>query len=254
MRVEPGAAVDLSEIDPSSTDGAPGDKAATRKAEKELRGRLQDLQVRLRAEGLRSVLLALQGMDCAGKDGVIKHVFRGVDPQGVHLRAFKAPSEDELAHDFLWRIHGALPPAGTIGIFNRSHYEDVLHKRVRERADEDVWEPRIRSIVDFERHLTSCGTTVLKVFLHISKDEQQERFESRLRKVSKRWKYNPHDLKDRELWDAFQAAYGDTIARTSTADEPWYIVPANHKWYRDWLVLTVLIDALERIDPQYPAE
>jgi PPK2 family polyphosphate:nucleotide phosphotransferase len=212
----PGSAVDLAAIDPRSTPDAPGDKDETRKADKALRKQLQELQVRLRAECERSVVLVLQGMDCAGKDGAIRRVFRGVDPQGIHLRSFKAPSEEELAHDFLWRIHAALPPRGMIGIFNRSHYEDVLHKRVRERAPEDEWGPRIRSIVDFERHLVSCGTTLVKVFLHISKAEQEERLESRLNHPDKRWKYNPHDLEDRKRWDDFQTAYADTISKTST--------------------------------------
>ena len=193
-RIKPGAAVDLGAIDTGSTSHAPGAKSETRGAEKALRKQLQELQVRLRAECTRSVLLVLQGMDCAGKDGVIKHVFRGVDPQGVHLRTFKAPSEEELAHDFLWRIHAALPPTGMIGIFNRSHYEDVLHVRVRQRAPEEEWEPRITSILDFERHLVSCGTSIVKVFLHISKEEQHERLEARMNDARKRWKYNPHDL------------------------------------------------------------
>ena len=250
--VEPGSSVDLDAIDPASTPGAPGDKAVTRKAEKALGKHLQELQVRLRAEGNRSVLLVLQGMDCAGKDGVIKRVFRGVDPQGIHLTSFKAPSDDELAHDFLWRVHAALPRRGLIGIFNRSHYEDVLHVRVRERAREDVWGPRVTSVTDFERHLTSCGTTVVKMFLHISKAEQEQRLQSRLNNARKRWKYNPHDLEDRKLWDEFHAAYADLMGRTSTADEPWYVVPADHKWYRDWAVLTILTDTLERLDPQYP--
>ena len=250
--IPPSTTVDLATIDPGSTPEAPGDKRETRKAEKQLRAHLQELQVRLRAECARSVLLVLQGMDCAGKDGAIKRVFRGVDPQGVHLRSFQAPSEEELAHDFLWRIHAALPPKGLIGIFNRSHYEDVLHKRVREQAPEDEWGPRITSILDFERHLHSCDTTLVKVFLHISKAEQQERLDARMNDPRKRWKYNPHDLEDRERWDDFQAAYADTISRTSTDDAPWYVVPADHKWYRDWAVLTVLVDTLERLDPRYP--
>ncbi len=250
--VEPGSHVDLDLVDPQSTPDAPGDKHSTRAASKMLLEKLSELQVRLRAEAKCSVLFVLQAMDGGGKDSTIRNVFRGVDPQGVRVKSFRRPSEEELGHDFLWRIHRALPLAGEIGIFNRSHYEDVVTVRVRELVAPAVWESRFPSIIDFERHLDRSSTKVVKLFLHISHDEQAKRLAKRLHRPDKRWKFDPSDLEDRKHWHDFVAAYEEAIERTSTAEAPWRIIPADRKWYRDWAVLTVLTTVLEQLDPQYP--
>ncbi|MEX0875647.1 MAG: PPK2 family polyphosphate kinase [Actinomycetota bacterium] len=250
--MEPGSHVDLDLIDPRSTPEAPGDKHATRAASKVLLEKLSDLQVRLRAESKRSLLIVLQAMDGGGKDGTIRNVFRGVDPQGVHVKSFRRPSEEELGHDFLWRIHRALPPVGEIGIFNRSHYEDVVTVRVRELVAPAVWRSRFPSIVDFERHLDRSATKVVKLFLHISNQEQAERLAKRLHRPDKRWKFDPSDLEDRKKWSDFETAYQEAIEGTSTLEAPWRIIPADRKWYRDWAVLTVLTTVLEELDPRYP--
>lgn len=252
--VEPGTRPRLDRIDTRSTAGAPGDKAATIEATAALVTELAELQVRLWAEHRRSLLLVLQAMDAGGKDGTIRKVFTGVNPQGVRVASFKAPSEEELAHDFLWRIHRQVPGAGEIGVFNRSHYEDVLIARVNELVPEAVWRERYGAIRHFEDLLTASGTTVVKIFLHISKDEQAERFQARLDDPTKRWKFAQADLDVREHWDDYQVAYADALGETSTAAAPWFTVPADRKWYRDWCVLKILIEALEELDPQYPPE
>jgi PPK2 family polyphosphate:nucleotide phosphotransferase len=252
-RIAPGAEVDLGAMDTREPVGAPGDKEATVAATEALTVRLAELQERLHAEGSRSVLLVLQAMDAGGKDGTVKHVFSGVNPAGVRVTSFKVPSEEELAHDFLWRVHAEVPARGRIGVFNRSHYEDVLVVRVDELVPEQVWRPRYDAIWAFEHHLAAEGTTIVKVFLHISPEEQAERFQARLDDPTKRWKFRRGDLVVRERWDAYQAAYAEAIARTTTDEAPWFVVPADRKWYRNWAVSTILVEALERLDPQFPA-
>ncbi len=253
-RIEQGAKLRLADIDTSSDAGAPGDKDETAARSQELVERLADLQNRLWAEGKRSLLVVLQAMDAGGKDGTIRKVFTGVNPQGVRVASFKAPTELELDHDFLWRIHQQVPRKGEIGVCNRSHYEDVLVVRVDEIVPEDVWRPRYKAIEHFEETLASGGTTVVKFFLHISKDEQAERFQARLDDPAKRWKFATGDLEVRKHWDEYQEAYEEAISETSTDDAPWYVIPADKKWYRDWAVLSVLTEVLERLDPQYPPE
>jgi PPK2 family polyphosphate:nucleotide phosphotransferase len=251
-RVKPGTPPKLCSVDPASTPGAPGDKAVTIAARRELQAQLRELQERLFAEATRSVLVVLQGMDASGKDGTIKHVFAGVNAQGVTVTAFSVPTEEERAHDFLWRIHHAAPAAGRIGIFNRSHYEDVLAVRVKNLAPEKVWRPRYRAIVDFERELSESGTRIVKFWLHVSPEEQKRRLQRRLARPDKRWKFNPTDLDDRKLWFDYQDAAEEAITRTSTKDAPWYVVPADNKWYRNWVVTTILVVTLAGMKPDYP--
>jgi PPK2 family polyphosphate:nucleotide phosphotransferase len=251
-RIEPGTKVDLRKLSPASTKGAPKGKKGTEKAFADLNGRLEILQERLWAEHHHKVLIVLQGMDTSGKDGVISHVFEGVNPQGVRVVAFKAPTAEELDHDFLWRVHPKTPGRGEIVIFNRSHYEDVLAVRVRKLAPEEVWKPRFQQINDFERLLAASGTLILKFFLHIDRDEQKKRFQERLDDPQKRWKFRLGDLEDRALWDDYMKAYEDLLAKTSTDWAPWYVVPANKKWYRNLVVATILVQALEKLDLRAP--
>jgi len=243
---------DLSKVDPGSTEGAPGDKRGTADTIDALQKRLFALQERLWAEGTRSLLVVLQGLDTGGKDGTIRHVFQGVNPAGVRVTSFKAPSEEERKHDFLWRVHRAVPAAGEVGIFNRSHYEDVLIVRVHGWVPEAVWRARYDAINDFERHLTEAGTTIVKFWLHISPEEQAKRLRARLDAPEKRWKFNADDIEERKHWTDYMAAAAEMLARTSTDEAPWYVVPADHKWYRNWVVSTVLTDTLATMDPQYP--
>jgi PPK2 family polyphosphate:nucleotide phosphotransferase len=252
-RVEPGAKLDLAQFDPGSTAGWKAGKAETAQAFADLSGRLHGLQNRLWAESRRKLLVVLQGMDTSGKDGTISHVFLGVNPLGVKVFAFKAPTADELAHDFLWRVHPKVPAAGEIVIFNRSHYEAVLVERVHELVPKAVWKARYAQINDFERLLAETGTTILKFFLHIDRAEQKQRLQERLEDPEKSWKLRPDDLEDRKRWDSFMAAYEAAIARTSTAQAPWFVVPANRKWYRNLVVASVLVKTLEAMDPHSPA-
>ncbi len=195
----------------------------------------------------------LQAMDTAGKGGIVRHVVGGVDPQGVHIHAFKAPTDEEKAHDFLWRVRAELPAPGIIGVFDRSHYEDVLIHRVRGFSTPEVVEERYGIITDFEAELAASGITMIKVMLHISADEQKSRLSERLDRDDKHWKYNPGDVDERMLWPAYQEAYQIALSRTTTAVAPWYVVPANHKWYARWAVQQLLLEALEALDPQWPA-
>jgi PPK2 family polyphosphate:nucleotide phosphotransferase len=250
--VPPGTPFKMADRDPADTGGAPGDKKATREATAELLEHLMDLQERLYAEARQTLLVVLQAMDAGGKDGTVKHVFAGTNPQGVRVTSFKAPTPDELARDFLWRVHAAVPPHGYIGIFNRSHYEDVLVVRVHELVEESVWRRRYRHINHFEALLHDANVRVVKLFLHISPEEQAERLQKRLDDPTKRWKFNPGDLAERKRWDDYTAAYEEAIARTSTENAPWHVVPANRKWYRDWAVARIVIEALEDMDPQFP--
>jgi PPK2 family polyphosphate:nucleotide phosphotransferase len=250
--VAPKSKAGIAKIDPGATKRAPGDKKATEAASFELNQQLAELQERLWAENERSLLVVLQAIDAGGKDGAIRKVFGGVNPQGCRVTSFKAPSDDELAHDFLWRVHQATPRKGEIGIFNRSHYEDVLIVRVHDIVPKKVWSKRYAAINAFESHLAASGTTIVKFFLHISKDEQAERFRKRLENPEKNWKFRRADLEEREHWDDYQEAFEDALSKTSTKDAPWYVIPADHKWYRDWALLSVLVETLQRMDPQYP--
>jgi len=251
LLVRPGSAADLEQRDPRDTLGVPGkEDAAVRLAA--LLEEVSSLQERLYAEGTRSVLLVLQGLDASGKDGTIRRVFTGVNPQGCHVTSFKAPAPVELAHDFIWRVHANCPARGMIGIFNRSHYEDVVTVGVLGLAPEAVWRRRPERIVEFERLLAEEGTTVLKCFLHVSAEEQRERFAERLADPSKRWKHNPRDEETSRRFGEFTAAYDEAITATSTEWAPWYVIPADRNWVRNLAVATVLAEALRRLDPQYP--
>jgi PPK2 family polyphosphate:nucleotide phosphotransferase len=254
--VNPGARVRLADVDPGGTPGLSGGTDAPRaRAEKELPGHvsaLASLQERLYAENTRSVLVVLQGMDTSGKDGVIRHVFSGINPQGCHVTSFKKPSERELDRDFLWRIHDAVPAKGEIGVFNRAHYEDVLIVRVHNLVPERVWSARYAMINDFERYLAGNGVTLVKFFLHISKEEQLERLRARLEDPEKHWKFNPGDVAERKRWDDYQRAYEDALSKCSTGEAPWHIVPADRKWYRNWAVASVLRETLEAMNPAFP--
>ncbi|MBZ0292588.1 MAG: polyphosphate kinase 2 family protein [Anaerolineae bacterium] len=226
------------------------DEAAAEEAE--LEERLANLQERLYAESKQSLLVVLQAMDAGGKDGTIKHVFDAVNPQGVRITSFKVPTAEELVHDFLWRIHQHTPPKGYIGIFNRSHYEDVLVVRVNDLVSKSVWKARYDHINNFERLLVDSGTRILKFFLHISKDEQKERFQDRLDRPDKRWKFSMGDLPVREKWDDYMEAYEDVLTRCNTEYAPWYIIPADRKWYRNYIVTKVIVETLEAMNPQFP--
>jgi PPK2 family polyphosphate:nucleotide phosphotransferase len=249
--VPPGSAARLEQRDPRDTLGLPG-KEQIHDEQRALLEELDSLQERLYAEGRRSVLLVLQGLDASGKDGTIRRVFSGVNPQGCRVSSFKAPTPQELAHDFLWRIHAECPPRGMIGIFNRSHYEDVVTVGVLGLAPEEVWRARPERIVEFERLLVQEGTTVLKCFLHVSQEEQRERLAERLSDPTKRWKYNPKDEEMVPRYAEFVAAYEETLTVTSTEHAPWYVIPGDRNWVRNHAVATVLVEALRRLDPQYP--
>ena len=250
-RVEPGERVSLAAIDPDETEHYRKKKDVAKALEKQRR-RIQGLQARLYAENERGLLIVLQAMDTGGKDGTIKHVFSGVNPQGCRVSSFKTPSAEESNHDFLWRYHKSAPARGRIGIFNRSHYEDVLVVRVKGLVPEDVWRDRYGQINDFERNLSNDGITVLKFFLHISRDEQKRRLQSRLDNPDKRWKFSSADIKERAFWDDYQAAFEDVLTKCSTEHAPWYVVPANKKWYRNLVVARTIADTLAALDPQFP--
>jgi PPK2 family polyphosphate:nucleotide phosphotransferase len=252
FRVEPGTRMRLAEVDPDESEHY-GRKKDVNEELRRHRDRISDLQARLYGEQRRSLLIVLQAMDTGGKDGTIKGVFQGVNPQGCQVWSFKAPSNEEAAHDFLWRYHQKAPSKGMIHIFNRSHYEDVLIVRVKDLVPESVWRPRYEAINQFEYALTSDGVTVLKFFLHISRDEQKRRLESRLADPDKRWKFSSSDLKERAYWDDYQAAFEDAVNECSTSYAPWYVVPANKKWYRNLVVARTIADTLEAMSPRFPA-
>lgn len=247
----------LASIDPESTPGFDGHKKHGVALLDDAGGDLDDLQERLYAEsrsgGNRKVLLVLQAMDTAGKGGIVRHVVGSIDPQGTRTYGFKKPTTEELAHDFLWRVRKQVPPAGMVGVFDRSHYEDVLIGRVRELAPADEIEARYQQIIDFENELVADGTTIIKVMLHIDADEQKARLAERLDRPDKYWKYNPGDIDERELWPKYQQAYQIALERTSRAQAPWFVIPANHKWYARIAVQQLLLDALRRLDPEWPA-
>jgi PPK2 family polyphosphate:nucleotide phosphotransferase len=247
----PPTGLDLAEV-PTREDGG-WEKADGKDEVRRQRKRIIGLQQRLWAESRQSLLVVLQAMDSGGKDSTVRRVFRGVNPQGVRVTSFGRPTEEELAHDFLWRVHKVTPAAGKIAIFNRSHYEDVLAARVRGLVPERVWRPRYDHINAFEALLADAGTRVVKLFLHISREEQQERLEKRLRRADKHWKWEDGDLEDRARWDDYQAAYAEALTRTSTPHAPWTIVPADRKWYRDLVVARLVADVLEEMAPAWPA-
>lgn len=251
--VKPGMHVSLSEWDPNETGEFKGGKAEGRREVKKLNARLEELQELLYAEHKQKVLIVLQAMDTGGKDGVIRRVFEGVNPQGVRVSSFKVPTEEELDHDYLWRVHKVVPGKGEMVIFNRSHYEDVLVVRVHELVPPKVWRKRFDQINAFERILTETGTTILKFFLHIDPAEQKERLEARLADPNKHWKFRLGDLGERKRWSEYMQAYEEVLNKTSTAAAPWYIVPANRKWYRDLVISTILVEALEGLKMKFPA-
>jgi PPK2 family polyphosphate:nucleotide phosphotransferase len=254
-RVPEGGKFKLNKIKPDDL----GDFTATDEARAvagarvaELVGQTAKLQERLYAESRQALLIVLQAMDAGGKDGTIKQVMSGVNPQSCRVTSFKVPSTEERTHDFLWRIHKEVPPKGFIGIFNRSHYEDILWPRVHGELTDKVMKQRLEQLMDFERMLTETGTTIVKLYLHISKAQQQRRLQRRVDNPEKHWKYNPGDLTERKLWLNYMDAYNELLARTSTKHAPWYIIPADNKWYRDYLVATLIRDTLKAMKPRYP--
>ncbi|HEV7655268.1 MAG TPA: PPK2 family polyphosphate kinase [Mycobacteriales bacterium] len=252
LRVTPGAPVDLDELDARATPHAPGGKKKTAAGMAAEGDRLAGLQEALYAASARRILLVLQGMDTSGKGGVIEHVIGLVNPQGVHIHSFKKPTPDELRHHFLWRVRRALPDPGMIGIFDRSHYEDVLVGRVHALAAPEIVEKRYDEINKFEAGLVENGYALVKCFLNVSYDEQRERLLSRLTDPTKNWKFNPGDLAERARWTDYQQAYRIALERCSTPQAPWYAVPADRKWYRNWAVGRLLLETVRDLDPQYP--
>ncbi len=252
-RVTPGTSLSLGDIDPDEKHFYPGTKKEGKQALKALNDRLEHLQELLYAEGKHKVLIVLQATDTGGKDGTIRHVFDGVNPQGVKVASFKKPTSEELAHDYLWRVHRHTPGSGEITIFNRSHYEDVLVVRVHSLVPEERWSRRYRHIREFEQMLADEGTTIVKFFLHISKEEQRERLQARIDAPEKQWKFSMGDLGERERWDDYQVAFETAIGETSTDAAPWFVVPANRKWYRNLVISHIVIHALEQLGMGYPA-
>ena len=250
LQVEPGKKCNLEQYDPDATPTARKEDAGDR-----LRDnieRLSVLQYMLYAENKRSLLVVLQGIDAGGKDGTVRHVMTGLNPQSCQVTSFKVPEGEERQHDYLWRIHKAVPPFGHIGIFNRSHYEDVLVVRVHDLVPKSVWKKRYDQINNFERMLADNGVTILKFFLYISKEEQKKRFEERLQDPEKNWKFSPADLKERAFWDDYMHAFEDAITKCSTPWAPWYVIPANKKWYRNLAVSEIIRDTMEKMNMKFP--
>lgn len=251
--VKPGGKVDLSKIDSNEKSLFQGkDKSEFEPQFRKLQHQLQELQKMLYAQNKHRILVVMQAMDTGGKDGCIKHVFSHIDPQGIHVRSFKKPSEEELSYDFLWRVHSKVPHRGQLVIFNRSHYEDIIAVRVKKLFPDEVWKRRQRHVLDFERMLAEEGTTIVKIFLHISKEEQKRRLEARLSNPVKHWKFNPDDLADRARWNDFMAAYEDVISKTSADFAPWFVVPADRKWYRNLCVARIMLDTMGKLDMKLP--
>lgn len=249
--IEPGSEFRMKQFDPSSTPGVKNKVEANAELELITR-RLSELQRVFYAENSRGLLIVLQGMDTSGKDGTIRHVFGSLNPQGVRVNSFKAPSSEEMAHDFLWRIHIKTPKKGMIRIFNRSHYEDVLVARVHNMAPKKELDQRYDQINAFEKHLSENGVTILKFCLHISKKEQKERLQARLERSDKQWKFSSADLAERKLWSKYQRAYGKAISKCSTPWAPWHVIPSDRKWYRNYAVATVVLETLEGLKLRYP--
>jgi PPK2 family polyphosphate:nucleotide phosphotransferase len=250
--VRAGRKVDLDRFDPDDTALVKGGKVEAREKSSAIQVRLAERQTRLFARHDRKLLVIFQGMDCAGKDGAIRHIMGGFDPQGTQVVSFKQPTHVELDHDFLWRVHQHVPAKGEVAVFNRSHYEDVLIVRVHELVPAAVWKARYEHINAFERLLSDTGTVILKFFLHISKEEQRIRLQARVNDPTKCWKFNPEDLNERKRWADYQRAYEDALSKTSTEWAPWYVVPANNKWYRNYVVSSILVDVLEKQRLKYP--
>ena len=253
LKLDPDAPDDvLDSLDGRATPGWKGGQAKARKETDALRDRLISLQERLHAGGEQRLLVVLQAMDTGGKDGAIRRVFSGVNPSGVRVARFQAPTRIELARDYLWRVHAQVPEKGDIVIFNRSHYEDVLAARVNGLVPPEVWRRRYGHIRDFEQMLHDEGTTLVKFYLHIDRDEQRERLQARLDDPDKRWKFDAHDLDQRRLWPQYMHAFRDAIIETDRRHAPWYVIPSNRKWYRDLAIMRILVDTLERLDLKYP--
>lgn len=249
--VAPGAKLRLDKIDPSYSGKHETHETAVEETAKDV-ARMDRLQYLLYADASRSVLIVLQGLDAAGKDGAIRHLFSGMDPQGVYVVPFKQPNKAELAHDFLWRVHRRAPGKGEVVIFNRSHYEDVLAVRVHKLVPREIWSKRYNLINSFEKMLSENGTRILKFYLHISRDEQLDRFKQRLEDPARQWKISDSDYSERKLWPKYAAAYEEAIERTSTKHAPWYIIPANHKWFRNLAISRILADSMDDMGLKLP--
>ena len=252
-QLQPGQSVDLAAIDTRAAAYYSGNRETAKAEFRSLRDQFIDIQAVLYAENKQKLLIVLQAMDAGGKDGTIRNITKGVNPQGVRVISFKVPSKEEMAHDFLWRIHKAVPAEGVIGIFNRSHYEDVLVVRVHNYVPEAVWRPRYEQINHFEKLLADTETTILKFYLHISPQEQKERFQARLDDPSKHWKFSLEDLEKRKFWGDYMAAYDEMLERCTTAAAPWHVIPADQKWYRNLAIMRIIIATLQKMNPQYPA-
>jgi PPK2 family polyphosphate:nucleotide phosphotransferase len=250
--VRPGKKVDLDKIDPDDVHLAAGGKAEAKKKSAAIQQRLSELQELLFAGHERKLLVVLQGMDTSGKDGTIRHVMAGFNPQSTRVASFGKPTPVELDHDYLWRVHRQVPAKGEVVVFNRRHYEDVLVVRVHNLVPKAVWRERYDQINVFEEVLAESGTVILKFFLHISKDEQRARLQARIEDPTKRWKFQHGDVEEREFWDEYQRAYEDVLSKTSTERAPWYVVPSNQKWYRNYVVGSIVADALDRLHMKYP--
>jgi PPK2 family polyphosphate:nucleotide phosphotransferase len=250
--VRTGQKIDLGDFDPDDTHLVPGGKAEAKIHLSSIQTRLAELQELLFAGHDRQVLIVLQGMDTSGKDGTIRHVMHGFNPQGTRVVSFRKPSDEELDHDFLWRVHRQVPVKGEVTVFNRSHYEDVLIVRVHDLVPKAIWRKRYDQIKAFEEMLVDNGTLILKFFLHISKEEQRARLQARVNDPRKCWKFQHGDLEERKFWKDYQQAYEDALSKTSTEWAPWYIVPANQKWYRNYVVGSVVVGALEQLRLKYP--
>ncbi len=250
--VKPGTKAGLDQRDPGGTPEVKDKEASGELLEKST-ARLAELQYLLYAESRHALLIVFQALDAGGKDGTIRHVMSGLNPQGCRVTSFKVPSAEEASHDFLWRVHKALPQRGEIGIFNRSHYEDVLVVRVHDLVPKETWSKRFDQINAFEKLLTENSYTILKFFLHISKEEQKKRFEERLNDPTKNWKLSEADFAERKYWDDYQSAYEDALSKCSTLWAPWYVVPADHKWFRNVAVSHIIVEALEELDMKFPA-
>lgn len=250
LRAKPATRVDLSQRDPADFHG--WKRRDAEEATREQLLRLRDLHDRLWAEGDRAMLVVFQGIDASGKDGAIRQVMTAFNPQGCYVASFKVPTPEESAHDFLWRVHKRVPGKGEIGVFNRSHYEEVLVVRVHDLVPRAVWSGRYELIREFEQMLTETGTTILKFFLHIDRDEQRQRLQERYDNPRKRWKFSMADLKERTMWDKYTDAFEDALSKTSTADSPWYVIPANRNWFRDLAISSILADTIDDLKPNYP--
>jgi PPK2 family polyphosphate:nucleotide phosphotransferase len=251
LRVKPGKKVNLKDYDPEATFGYKKNDKLLAKLEKDL-AQLDQLQYMLYAENKHALLVVLQAVDTAGKDGTIRHVMTGMSPQSCKVASFKTPTPEEAAHDYLWRVHKVVPERGEVGIFNRSHYEDVLVVRVHDLVPKSVWSKRYDQINHFEQLLNANGVTIVKLFLHISKKEQRERLEQRLDDPDKRWKLSLSDFKERQFWGDYQKAYEEAITRCNTGDAPWYIIPSNHKWFRNFAVSRILVETLQQLNMKFP--